>query len=327
MQSIVRSERSWANRLIEEFMLSANECVASWLQNLDVPSLYRIHEKPEARRVVEFETVAAVWLLPWCGLIAGKTRDHEVGAARTQRGRGRAAVSSRASMRSPTISPSRPACISNWLLKMAANRKSASLPTSCSVPAPGALQRKERGPLRSGRALLHPLHVAHPPLSRPDRAPHCQGSSCLRRERHGCTRRSTRRARGRAAGARKGRRAERRTWISAASWLRWANPELAGIAYESSQAERRAEDAERELMEWKKVKFMQDRIGDDFDGMILSITKYGCFVELDNLFIEGLVPIMSLAGRPLHLPREHPANHGRALRTALFHGRPGAGGP
>ncbi len=59
MQSIVRSERSWANRLIEEFMLSANECVASWLQNLDVPSLYRIHEKPEPRRVVEFETVAA----------------------------------------------------------------------------------------------------------------------------------------------------------------------------------------------------------------------------------------------------------------------------
>ena len=72
--------------------------------------------------------------------------------------------------------------------------------------------------------------------------------------------------------------------------------ELAGIAYESSQAERRAEDAERELMEWKKVKFMQDRSGDDFDAMILSVTKYGCFVELDSLFIEGLVPIMSLQG-------------------------------
>ena len=40
-------------------MLFANECVASWLQNLDVPSLYRIHEKPEPRRVVEFESVAA----------------------------------------------------------------------------------------------------------------------------------------------------------------------------------------------------------------------------------------------------------------------------
>jgi len=72
--------------------------------------------------------------------------------------------------------------------------------------------------------------------------------------------------------------------------------ELTDIAYESSQAERRAEDAERELMEWKKVKFMQQRLGDDFDAMIMSVTKYGCFVELDNLFIEGLVPIMSLQG-------------------------------
>jgi ribonuclease R len=72
--------------------------------------------------------------------------------------------------------------------------------------------------------------------------------------------------------------------------------ELTDIAYESSQAERRAEDAERELMEWKKVKFMQERLGDDFDAMIMSVTKYGCFVELDNLFIEGLVPIMSLQG-------------------------------
>ena len=72
--------------------------------------------------------------------------------------------------------------------------------------------------------------------------------------------------------------------------------ELADIAYESSQAERRAEEAERELMEWKKVKFMQDRMGEDFDAMILSVTKYGCFVELDSLFIEGLVPILSLQG-------------------------------
>jgi ribonuclease R len=71
---------------------------------------------------------------------------------------------------------------------------------------------------------------------------------------------------------------------------------LAGIALESSQAERRADEAERELMEWKKAKFMKERIGEDFDAMILSVTKYGCFVELDNLFIEGLVPIMSLQG-------------------------------
>ena len=72
--------------------------------------------------------------------------------------------------------------------------------------------------------------------------------------------------------------------------------ELAAIAAESSQAERRADDAERELMEWKKMRFMEDRVGEDFQGIILSCTKYGFFVELDDLFIEGLVPIASLSG-------------------------------
>ncbi|HWR35715.1 MAG TPA: RNB domain-containing ribonuclease, partial [Clostridia bacterium] len=72
-------------------------------------------------------------------------------------------------------------------------------------------------------------------------------------------------------------------------------PVLHDIAEESSQAERRADDAERELLEWKKVKFMADRVGEDFEGLIVSITKFGMFVELNELFIEGLVPLMSLS--------------------------------
>jgi ribonuclease R len=70
--------------------------------------------------------------------------------------------------------------------------------------------------------------------------------------------------------------------------------ELGAIAAESSQRERGADDAERELIEWKKIKFMQDRVGEDFNAIILSCTKYGFFVELDDLFIEGLVPLSSL---------------------------------
>jgi len=70
--------------------------------------------------------------------------------------------------------------------------------------------------------------------------------------------------------------------------------ELHDIAEESSQSERRADDAERELMEWKKVRFMQDRVGEDFDGLITSVTKFGLFVELTDLFIEGLVPLNTL---------------------------------
>jgi len=70
--------------------------------------------------------------------------------------------------------------------------------------------------------------------------------------------------------------------------------ELHEIAEESSQSERRADDAERELMEWKKVKFMEPRIGEDFDGLIISVTKFGFFVELTDLFVEGLVPLSTL---------------------------------
>jgi ribonuclease R len=75
-----------------------------------------------------------------------------------------------------------------------------------------------------------------------------------------------------------------------------AAKELEDIAAESSQSERRAADAERELIEWKKMKFMADKVGDDFKAVILSVTKYGFFVELDEMFIEGLVPITSLVG-------------------------------
>jgi ribonuclease R len=47
-------------------------------------------------------------------------------------------------------------------------------------------------------------------------------------------------------------------------------------------------------MEWKKAKFMQDRIGEDFDGLIISVTKFGFFVELTDMFVEGLVPLDTL---------------------------------
>jgi ribonuclease R len=70
--------------------------------------------------------------------------------------------------------------------------------------------------------------------------------------------------------------------------------DLSSIAKESSDNERRAAEAERELIEWKKVKFMQHRIGEDFDAMVMNATKYGLFVELTDLFIEGLVPLGSL---------------------------------
>ena len=66
-------------------------------------------------------------------------------------------------------------------------------------------------------------------------------------------------------------------------------------------------------MEWKKIKFMQDRVGEDFDAMIMNATKYGLFVELDDLFIEGLVPLDTLRGDRLPTTKIR----GRYLGTAV----------
>ncbi len=67
--------------------------------------------------------------------------------------------------------------------------------------------------------------------------------------------------------------------------------ELDSIAVETSETERRAETAERELMAWKTAQFMEQHLGEEYDALIISVQKFGFFVELTELFVEGLVPI------------------------------------
>ncbi len=69
---------------------------------------------------------------------------------------------------------------------------------------------------------------------------------------------------------------------------------LKDLGNDTSFTERRAAEAERELVEWKKMRFMSDKVGDEFNALIISTTKFGCFVELEELFIEGLLPIDAL---------------------------------
>ena len=78
-------------------------------------------------------------------------------------------------------------------------------------------------------------------------------------------------------------------------------------------------------MEWKKVKFMQDRVGEDFDGLIISVTKFGFFVELTDLFVEGLVPLNTLDRRPVYLSRKYAGDYWAAVAEDLFSGAEGAG--
>lgn len=70
--------------------------------------------------------------------------------------------------------------------------------------------------------------------------------------------------------------------------------ELSAVATESSEAERRAADAERELMELKKLDYMEQHLGDEFDGLVISLNKFGFYVELMELFVEGIVPLETL---------------------------------
>ena len=101
------------------------------------------------------------------------------------------------------------------------------------------------------------------------------------------------------------------------------------IADESSQSERRADEAERELMEWKKMKFMEERVGEDFDGLIVSVTKFGMFVELNDMFIEGLVPLASLTDDHYQYHEATRQIIGQRNREDIFDGRSDsrAGGP
>jgi ribonuclease R len=282
MQSIVRSERSWANRLIEEFMLSANECVASWLQNLDVPSLYRIHEKPEARRVAEFESVAATFGYS-LGLGPLPVKRMTMKSERRE-------LKSRGGGRQPRqhevaedIAVT-PRMYQQLALKIAGKPEERIL---AHLMLRSLRQARYSEKNEGHFALAAPCytHFTSPIRRYPDLIVHRIAKAVLASG-----------ASGTGVLAKQIGKALRHRGEGGHELAPISEVELAGIAYESSQAERRAEDAERELMEWKKVKFMQDRIGDDFDAMILSVTKYGCFVELDNLFIEGLVPILSLQG-------------------------------
>jgi ribonuclease R len=67
------------------------------------------------------------------------------------------------------------------------------------------------------------------------------------------------------------------------------------IARHTSERERRADDAERELVQWKKVRFMADKVGDEFEGYITGVSAFGFYVELIEHFVEGMVHVSTMA--------------------------------
>ncbi|MBS1800463.1 MAG: RNB domain-containing ribonuclease [Acidobacteria bacterium] len=294
MKAIVRSERGWSNRLIEEFMLSANECVAHWIEAQGIPGIYRIHETPDPKRIVEFEETAAQfgYTLGFSSLSVKRVQTK--GGRRDARGSGRAAQTHEV----PDAIPVTPQMYQRLTAKIQGKPEERIL----SYLMLRSLKQARYSEANAGHfALASPsyTHFTSPIRRYPDLIVHRLLRSLLRAgaKQQGFPILST----------------EPQPWGEKASHGRPGAPsfaqrrvgeqdaqgplpedELNAMAAESSQAERRADDAERELIEWKKIRFMQDRVGEDFKGIILSCTKYGFFVELDDIFIEGMVPIASL---------------------------------
>ncbi len=296
MESIVRSERGWAHRLIEEFMLSANECVAHWIEGNGIPGIYRIHEMPDAKRVVEFEETASgfgyslgIGSLPVRKMtMKADRRDVRRNAGRDS-GRGREAQQHEV--------PERIAVTPQMYQRLTAKIAGKPEERILSYLMLRSLKQAKYSEKNEGHFALASASYTHftSPIRRyPDLIVHRLVRALLESGADAEGRAGVEHGAAAVAGAI--RLPTRGDGRQGAEWEPLPEAELAAIAAESSQAERRADDAERELMEWKKMRFMEDRVGEDFSGIILSCTKYGFFVELDDLFIEGLVPIASLSG-------------------------------
>ena len=293
MKSITRSERNIAHRLIEEFMLSANECVAGYLESRRIASLYRIHEKPDAKRVYDFEVIATtfgyslgVGPLPIQRVQFKSDRRSSYGTGKHPR-----------EIEIPKEVHITPRMYQKLTEKIAGKPEERIL----SFLMLRSLKQARYSEENLGHfALAAPTytHFTSPIRRYPDLIVHRILKEVLQN---------------RVAQAPSPAKAVNRP-IAADAPSPWSKrrdhaahrdaltpvtgpislDELHDIAEESSHAERRADEAERDLMEWKKVKFMEDRVGEDFDGLIISVTKFGFFVELTDLFVEGLVPLASL---------------------------------
>ncbi|MBB5344988.1 ribonuclease R family protein [Tunturibacter empetritectus] len=288
MEAIVRSQRGWSHRLIEEFMLSANECVANWIESQGVASVYRIHEVPDPKRIVDFEETASQFGYSLGFSSLPVKRIQTKGDRRDARGTSRQAKTHEVAESIPVT----PQMYQKLTAKIAGKAEERIL----SYLMLRSLKQARYSEKNVGHfALASPsyTHFTSPIRRYPDLIVHRLLRELIRSgadtEGAAILSDSPQPWGEKRAGKGHAEKSERPV-------LEGPIPEaeLGAIAAESSQSERRADDAERELIEWKKIKFMQDRVGEDFNAIILSCTKYGFFVELDSLFIEGLVPLTSL---------------------------------
>jgi len=226
---ITTQRRNVAHRIIEEFMLAANEAVAGHLLSSRVPSLFRIHERPDPSKVAKLNELLSAFGVRLPEPYDALQPFHFQEVLESLEGKPEFRFLSRAMLRS---------------MKLA--RYSA-----------------ERG-LHFGLGTSTYTHFTSPIRRYPDLVVHRILKEVLRL----------------------GRPAEERL-----ERLRQILPEFAA---RSSRTERTADEAEWEVVEWKKLAYLADRVGETFDGFIASVAPFGFFVELTDLFVEGLVHLSTL---------------------------------
>ncbi len=246
MVGVSRSPRNIAHRLIEELMLIANEAVATHLESSGHPSIYRIHEVPDAKRVAEFEEAASRFGYS-LGLGAVPVKKF-ANIKSTRDGR---KLRKDVYISNPTAPVS-----SRHYQKLVAKIEGKAEERILSFLMLRSLRQARYSNENLGHFALASKSYTHftSPIRRyPDLIVH-----------------------------------------RILAGMPYDEQQLKEIADDTSFSERRAAEAERELVDWKKMRFMSERVGDEFNALIISTTKYGCFVELEELFIEGLVPIETL---------------------------------
>lgn len=219
-------ERLVAERLIESFMLIANETVATHYVRQDVPFLYRVHEHPDSKKIQRFITFAARF-----GLQVPRVKD-QVAPKTLQK-----------VLEQIQGEPSEPV-ISMLMLRSMQQA------------------RYEVKPLgHYGLASEYYSHFTAPIRRYPDLMLH----RLIHKYEEGVTEKE----------------------------IKKLEKELPEIADYTSKAERRAIDAEREVDDLKKAQYMEDKVGEQYEGIIVSVTNFGMFVQLPNM-VEGLVHVSDM---------------------------------